>query len=87
MKPINYAILKYVAGVEKASPSQIVDALKSEYGSHRMLREKKVLEALMTAEKNGLLEISDYELDDNGNLVMYVYAHEEGAAAINKYIK
>lgn len=87
MKPLNYAILKYMTTVEKASAKDVVNALKAQYGSFRMLNEKAVLEALMTGEQNGLLEEVSYELDDKGELVIYYHAHEEGAATINTYIK
>lgn len=86
-KPLNYAILKYVTKVEKASAQEIVDALKGEYGTHRMLKKSAVLDSLMTAEKNGLLEEAGYELDSQGELVIYFSAPEECAAAINSYIK
>lgn len=43
--------------------------------------------ALMTAEANGLLEESRFEMDQAGQLRIYYRAHEEGAATINKYIK
>ena len=41
----------------------------------------------MTAEKNGLLEESRYELDNNGDLVIYYHAVGEGLDAINSFIK
>ena len=46
-----------------------------------------VIEALMTAEKNGLLEETRCELNDADELEVYYHAHEEGRATINKYIK
>ncbi|SJU44375.1 Uncharacterised protein [Clostridioides difficile] len=41
----------------------------------------------MTAEANGLLEETRFDLDKNGELRVYYHAHEEGAETINKYIK
>ena len=41
----------------------------------------------MTAEANGLLEETRFEMDKSNNLRIYYRAHEEGAATINKYIK
>lgn len=87
MKPLNYAILKYMTSVDKASAHDVVEALKPQYGSFRMLNEKDVLEALMTGEQNGLLQEVNHELDDKGNLVIYYCAPEEGKATINSYIK
>lgn len=87
MKPLNYAILKYMTKVDKACAADVVNALKGEYGSFRMLNEKAVLESLMTGEQNALLEEVGYEVDGNGKLVIYYRAPEDGAATINSYIK
>ena len=54
MRPLNYAVLKYLTTVEKASAEQVYEALKGEYGNFRMCKEKAIFEALLTAEKNGL---------------------------------
>ena len=52
-----------------------------------MCKEKAIFEALLTAEKNGLCEIVDYELDEQGNLVSYFGAPGEYSEIINKYVK
>lgn len=85
VKPINYAVLKYMTTVEKACPADVIEALKGEYGSHRMLTEKGVLEMLMSAEANGLLAEDHYELDGNGELVIYYNCIDPDT--INSYIK
>lgn len=87
MRPLNYAILKHLTTVEKASAAQVYEALKGEYGNFRMCKEKSIFEALLTAEKNGLCEIVDYELDAQGNLVSYFGAPGEYSEIINKYVK
>lgn len=87
MKPLNYAILKYFTTVKEASADDVIEALKGEYGSFKALQKKAVINALMTAEANGLIEETRFELDKNGEVVVYYHAHEEGAATINKYIK
>lgn len=87
MKPLNYAILKHFTKVDEACAEDVIEALKGDYGSFRALNEKEVLSALMTAEANGLLEESRFELDQKGALRVYFRAHEEGANTINKYIK
>ncbi|NMM65351.1 hypothetical protein HBE96_22500 [Clostridium sp. P21] len=87
MKPLNYAILKYFTKVEEASADNVIEALKGEYGSFKALRKKDVINALMTAEANGLIEETRFELDKDGELAVYYHAHEEGAATINSYIK
>ncbi|MBC5629777.1 hypothetical protein H8S20_12880 [Clostridium sp. NSJ-6] len=87
MKPLNYAILKYFTKVEEACAEDVIEALKGEYGSFKALNRKDVVTALMTAEANGLLEETRFELDKGGELRVYYHAHAEGAETINKYIK
>jgi DNA-binding PadR family transcriptional regulator len=87
VKPLNYAILKHFTKVKEACAEDVIEALKGEYGSFKALNRNDVLNALMTAEANGLLEETRFELDQTGNLRIYYRAHEEGAATINKYIK
>ncbi|MEG0308809.1 MAG: hypothetical protein RR636_12755 [Clostridium sp.] len=87
MKPLNYAILKYFTTVEEACADDVIKALEGQYGSFKALKKKAVITALMTAEANGLLEETRFELDKKGELKVYYHAHEEGAATINKYIR
>ncbi len=87
MKPLNYAILKYFTTVEEACADDVIEALKGEYGTFKALKKNALTTALMTAEANGLIEETRFELDINGELKVYYHAHEEGAATINRYIK
>lgn len=86
MKPLNYAILLYFTEVERACADDVIAALKPQYGHFRGLRKTAVIEALMTAEKNGLIEEEDCDLDDNGELRVYYSANAESRATIHKYI-
>lgn len=86
MKPLNYAILKYFTIVDEAYTEQVMDALKGTYGSFKAFNKQDMLTAIMTAEVNGLLEETRYELDANNEVRVYFRAHAEGAATINKYI-
>lgn len=87
MKPLNYAILKHFTKVKEACADDVIDALKGEYGNFRALKKPAVINALMTAEANGLLEETRFDMDESGEIRVYYHAHEEGAATINKYIK
>ena len=87
MKPLNFAILKYFTTVDEACADEVIDALKDEYGNFKALQKKAVTEALMTAEANGLLEETRFDLDSKGELRIYYHAHKEGAETINKYIQ
>ena len=84
MKPLNYAILLYFTEVERACADDVIAALKPQYGHFRGLRKAAVIEALMTAEKNGLIDGCD--LDDNGELRVYYSANATSRATIRKYI-
>jgi hypothetical protein len=86
MKPLNYAILKYMTTVNEACPEDVMGALKGDYSAFRAFNKTDVLNALLTAEANGLLEESRYDLDDEGQVRMFFRAHAEGAATINRYI-
>ncbi|WP_346870055.1 hypothetical protein [Clostridium sp. UBA5119] len=87
MKPLNYAILKYFTKVEEACADDVIEALKGQYGSFKALKKNAVITALMTAEANGLIEETRFELDKNNQLKVYYHAHEDGAATINRYIR
>lgn len=87
MKPLNYAILKHFTKVKEACADEVIEALKGEYGSFKALKKAAVVEAIMTAEANGLLEETRYDLDSKGEIRVYYHAHAEGAATINNYIK
>lgn len=86
MNPLNYAILLYFTEVERACADEVIAALAPEYGHFRALRKAAVIEALMTAEKNGLLEEAGCDLDDKGGLRVYYAASPASQATIRKYI-
>lgn len=86
MKPLNYAILKYMTTAGVVSADDVMEALKDRYGQYKAFNKKDVLTALMTAVVNGLIEETGYDLDDNNDVRVFFRAHPEGAATINKYI-
>ena len=86
MKPLNYAILKYMTTVKEACPENVIDALSSQYSTFRAFNKADVLTALLTAEANGLLEESRFDLDEDGELRLFFRAHAEGVETINRYI-
>lgn len=87
MKPLNYAILKHFTKVKNACADDVVEALKGEYGNFKALKKSNVVSALMTAEANGLIEETSFDMDKSGSLRIYYHANEDGAATINKYIQ
>ncbi len=87
MKPLYYAMLKYMTTVDEASVADAINALKGEYGSFKMCRPAPMQEALMTAEKNGLLEESRFDLDENNHLRVFYRVTDYGRKMIHDYIK
>ncbi|UZP66770.1 hypothetical protein N1030_14290 [Desulfovibrio mangrovi] len=87
MQPLNYAILKHFTKVEEACADDVMAALKDSYGHFQAFKKPAVINALMTAEANGLLEEARFDMDHANELRVYYRAHDEGAATINRYIK
>lgn len=86
MRPLYYAMLKWMTTVNEACVADAIDALKGEYGSFKMCRPKPMQEALMTAEKNGLLEESSFDMDEHNELRVYYKVTDYGKQMINDYI-
>jgi DNA-binding PadR family transcriptional regulator len=87
MLPLNYAMLKYYTHVDEASVDDVISALKDKYGNFKAFSKDKMTEAVMTAEKNGLLEETRYEYDKNHKVRIYYHANDDGTRIINSYIK
>lgn len=85
-RPLNYEILKYFTKVEKASAQDIYVALKDEYKSYRSFNVDSIIESLMTAKENGLINELSYEMQ-NDELVVYYAADSDQKESINSYIK
>ena len=75
MKPLNYAILKYFTKVEEACAEDVIEALKKDYGKFKALNKKSVTTALMTAEANGLLEETRFNLDELKGKTNNIFSH------------
>lgn len=87
LKPLNFAILSLFLTTAEASADDVIKKLGDKYADYKAFKKPAIINALMTAKANGLLEESRYELDDKDELVVYFRAHEDGAAAINRFIK
>ena len=74
-------------GEETGTLDDVMAALRGEYGTFKAFKKASVVNALMTAEANGLLEESRFDMDGSNDLRVYYRAHAEGAATINRYIK
>ena len=87
MMPFTYAILKYMTTVEEASADDVMKAIAKDYSGNKQYKKPNVLEILMAAKENGLLEETRFEFDENREIRVYFRAPEDGAATINGYIK
>lgn len=86
-RPLNFEMLKYFTTVDEASVDEVMDALKANYSNHRAFNKKSMVEALMTAEKNGLIAESRFDLDPKGDVRIYYSADADQRQQINSYIK
>ena len=87
MRPLNYAMLKYFTTVDEACADDVMGALAGDYSTFTAFKREKMQEALMTAEKNGLIAESRVDLDSNGDLRVFYSASKEQRATIDSYIK
>jgi len=92
MLPLNYAILKLFEDGGEYDVAEVMSALAGEYGSYRAFTHFAVNESLMSAEKNGLLEESRFELNsdvpDGAPTALWVFykATDYGLEMIRRYI-
>lgn len=84
--PLNYAILKLFQDGDELDVDAVMDALKDNYGKYHAYKSKAVEESLMSAEKNGLLECSGFELDAQYKLHVFYHVTDYGTQMITKYI-
>lgn len=87
MKPLNYAILKYFTKVEKASVEDVIRDLKQDYSTFKAFNKEEILNTLLTAEANGLIEEVEADLNEKGELLIYYKASEESKETINYFIE
>lgn len=86
MNPLNFAILRYFTTVKEACADDVIEALKDKYGKFKALNKKSIIESLMTAKVNHLLEETRFDYDSKGEVRIYYRIHKEGVKIINKYI-
>ena len=86
MLPLNYAILKLFEDGGELDVSGVMERLEGDYRTFKAFKAKGVNESLMSAEKNGLLEESRFDLSDGDELRVFYRATEEGRAMIGRYI-
>ncbi|MDR0884955.1 MAG: hypothetical protein LBN22_01085 [Clostridiales Family XIII bacterium] len=86
MLPLNYAILKYYTTHDEADADDVMNSLQGTYGNFKSFKKASVVESLMTAHANGLLDETSYRLDGDELRVFYK-VNDYGMDMINSYIK
>lgn len=84
--PARTAVLNYLYGVDKANIKEIMNNLKKDYGNEGQFNYDMFLEHLMALEANGLADLKEYDLDDDGELELFYSINEEGKNTVEKYI-
>ena len=85
-QPLNYAILLYFTKHEEGDADSIIEELKPEYGNYRAFGKKGVIEALMTAKENGILEEARSELTGEGELRVWYCLTDYGKDLIERFL-
>jgi DNA-binding PadR family transcriptional regulator len=86
MLALNFAILKYFTSIEEGSAETVMKALQSDYGNFRSFKETAVVESLMTAKANGILDETRFGIE-NDSLKVYYTLNDYGRDMVERYIK
>ena len=84
--PSRTAVLNQMYDQREMDVKQIMEELKPQYGDEKQFNEKLYLEHLMALEANGLVDMSDYSLDEKNELVIYYKITNEGIETVDKYV-
>ena len=87
MRPLYYSMLLLFKDGKERCVNDVINELKSEYGHFKMLKFPAVQEGRMTAQNNGLLDETRFDLDEEGKLRVYWKVNDYGMQMINGYIK
>ena len=87
MRPLYYSMLLQFKDGKELCVNDVIEALKPEYSGFKMLKFAAMQEAVMSAEKNGLLDETRFDLDENGQLRVYYKVNDYGVQMMNSYIK
>lgn len=84
--PARTAVLNYLYSAKSADVSQIMEALKPQYGRERQFTMERYLDHVMSLQANGLLNLAGYELKADGELSLRFEINEDGKSAVEKYV-
>lgn len=84
--PSRTAVLNQMYDQRELDVKKIMEELRPQYGHEKQFNEKLYLEHLMALEANGLVELTNYCLDDQEELIMSYTITEEGRTTVEKYV-
>ena len=85
-QPLNYAILLYFTKHAEGDADSIIAELKPGYGRYRAFSKRGVIESLMTAKENGILEEVRTELAGEDELRVWYRLTNYGADLIKRFL-
>ncbi len=86
LEPLYYAIIRHFTNDCESCAADVVDALKPNYTSYKLLTLHDVDDALAVAKENGILEETRCDLDDAGALRIFYRITDFGADMITRYL-
>ena len=84
--PVRTAVLNFLYGVKHADMKEIMEALKSTYGTEGQFTYERFLDHVMSLEANGMIELQKYELDKDGELSLRYRINMDGKGTVEKYV-
>lgn len=86
LEPLYYAIIRHFTNGCESCAADVVEALKPNYSSYKLLTLHDVDDALAVAKENGILEETRCDLDDAGNLRIFYRITDFGTDMISRYL-
>lgn len=83
--PLRFALLRFMAGVEKANLPMMMEALAPSYGDEKQFTWRNFKGHILSLEANGLAEETDVLVDRAGNLDTWYRITEDGKNLLRKY--
>ena len=84
--PLNYAILLYFVDHPAGDADSVIEALTPEYADYRAFKRPAVIEAIMTAKENGILEEDRTELGEGDKLRLWYRLTPYGKELIERFL-
>ena len=84
--PLNYAILLYFTKHDEGDADSVIEELKAEYSHYRAFKRPAVVESIMTAKENGILEEVRAEPGEGEQLRLWYRLTDYGKELIDRFM-